>query len=139
MKIVTNTITLTPTWLAGKGFGFLPDNLRLLRPLAVTTELGYSFPTQSSTSEFEAGVRTQTNNPQFLIWGGSVQYSMPYLKARVKDFGLPQFVNRFLSQRSALRPKRAISMGMSARPAQLIRGCSTSPTSTNWAWRQSSP
>jgi hypothetical protein len=88
--------TLTPTWLAGKGFGFLPQNLKLLRPLAVTTEFGYSFPTQSSTSEFEAGVRTETNNPQFLIWGGSVQYSMPYLKARAKDFGLPEFVNRLV-------------------------------------------
>jgi hypothetical protein len=88
--------TLTPTWLAGKGFGFLPENLKLLRPLAVTTELGYSFPTQSSTSEFEEGVRTETNNPQFLIWGGSLQYSMPYLKARVHDFGLPGFVNRLV-------------------------------------------
>jgi hypothetical protein len=88
--------TLTPTWLAGKGFGFLPNNLKLLRPLAVTTELGYAFPTQSSTIEFEDGVRTERRNPQVLIWGGSLQYSMPYLKARVKDFGLPQAVNRLL-------------------------------------------
>jgi hypothetical protein len=88
--------TLTPIWLAGKGFGFLPDNLKLLRPLAVTTELGYSLPTQSSTIEFADGVRSETRNPQFLVWGGSVQYSMPYLKARVQDFGLPKFVNRLL-------------------------------------------
>jgi hypothetical protein len=88
--------TLTPIWFAGKGFGFLPDNLKLLRPLAVTTELGYSFPTQSSTIEFEDGVRTETRNPQFLVWGGSLQYSMPYLKARVQDFGLPKFVNRLV-------------------------------------------
>jgi hypothetical protein len=77
-------------------FGFLPDNLRLLRPLAITTELGYSFPTQSSTTEFEDGVRTQTRNPQVLVWGGSLQYSMPYLEARVQDFGLPEFVNRLV-------------------------------------------
>jgi len=88
--------TLTPTWFAGKGFGFLPNNLKLLRPLAVTTELGYSFPTQSSTTEFEEGVRTVTRNPQVLVWGGSLQYSMSYLKARVQDFGLPEAVNRLV-------------------------------------------
>jgi hypothetical protein len=88
--------TLTPTWFAGKGFGFLPDNLKLLRPLAITTQLGYSFPTQSSTIEFEDGVRTETRNPQVLVWGGSLQYSMPYLKARVQDLGLPEFVNRLV-------------------------------------------
>jgi hypothetical protein len=88
--------TLTPTWFAGKGFGFLPDNLKLLRPLAVTTQLGYSFPTESSTTEFQDGVRTETRNPQFLVWGGSLQYSMPYLKARVQDLGLPKFVNRLV-------------------------------------------
>jgi len=88
--------TLTPIWFAGKGFGFLPDNLKLLRPLAATTELGYSFPTESSTTEIADGVRTETHNPQFLVWGGSVQYSMPYLKAQVQDFGLPKFVNRLV-------------------------------------------
>jgi hypothetical protein len=88
--------TLTPTWFAGKGFGFLPDNLKLLRPLAVTTKLGYSFPTQSSTIEFADGVRTETRNPQLLVWGGSLQYSMAYLKAQVQDFGLPAFVNRLV-------------------------------------------
>jgi len=88
--------TLTPTWLAGKGFGFLPGNLRLLRPLAVTTELGYSFPTQSSTSEFEDSVRIETNNPQFLVWGGSVQYSMPYLRSNVGNLRFPEFVNHLI-------------------------------------------
>jgi hypothetical protein len=88
--------TLTPTWFAGKGFGFLPNNLKLLRPLAVTTELGYSFPTQSSTTEFEDGARIETRNPQFLVWGGSLQYSMPYLKDQVQNLGLPQFVNRLV-------------------------------------------
>jgi hypothetical protein len=88
--------TLTPTWFAGKGFGFLPASLKLLRPLAVTTELGYSFPTQSATTEFVDGMRTETRNPQFLVWGVSLQYDMPYLKARVKNFGLPEFVNRLV-------------------------------------------
>jgi len=82
--------TLTPTWFVGKGF------LKLLRPLAVTTELGYSFPTQSSTTEFADGILTEQRNPQFLVWGVSLQYDMPYLKARVQDFGLPKFVNRLV-------------------------------------------
>ena len=33
---------------------------------------------------------------EFLVWGGSLQYSMPYLKARVQDSGLPNFVNRLV-------------------------------------------
>ena len=79
--------TFTPIWFAGKGFGF--PTTRFLRPLAVTTELGYSLPTQSSTTEFEDGALSKrTRNPQFLVWGGSLQYSMPYLKARVAGFRL---------------------------------------------------
>ena len=31
-----------------------------------------------------------------LNWGVSLQYGMPYLKARVQDFGLPTFVNRLV-------------------------------------------
>lgn len=42
------------------------------------------------------GVRTETRNPQFLVWGVSLQYDMPYLKARVQDLGLPEFVNRLV-------------------------------------------
>jgi hypothetical protein len=88
--------TLTPTWLAGKGFGSLPEGLRFLRPFAVTTELGYSFPTQPSTTEIVGGTPAQTRNPQFLVWGGSLQYSMPYLKSRVQDLGLPDVINRLV-------------------------------------------
>ena len=76
-RLAPNRSTLTPTWFAGKGFGFLPGNLKLLRPLAVTTELGYSFPTQSSTIEFQDGVRTETRNPQFLVWGGWLNTACP--------------------------------------------------------------
>jgi hypothetical protein len=40
-------------------------------PLGVTAELGYSLPTQSSTTEIEDGAIVKVHNPQFLIWGGS--------------------------------------------------------------------
>jgi hypothetical protein len=31
-----------------------------------------------------------------LIWGGSVQYSMPYLKSQVANLRFPEFVNRLI-------------------------------------------
>jgi hypothetical protein len=90
--------TLTPTLFLGKGFGFLPEDLRLMRPFAVTAQVGYSLPTQSSTSAIDAdtGLLTTNQNPQNLVWGGSIQYSMPYLKSAVLDAGLPDFVNRLI-------------------------------------------
>ena len=88
--------TLTPTWFAGKGFGFLPEHLKLLRPFGITTELGYSFPTQSTTTEIADSTVAVTRNPQFLVWGGSLQYSIPYLKEKVTDLGLPGFVNHLV-------------------------------------------
>ena len=49
-------------------------------------------PTESST--IEDGITTL--NPQALVWGGSIQYSMPYLKSAVEDLSLPDFVNRLI-------------------------------------------
>jgi hypothetical protein len=80
--------TLTPTLFAGKGFGFLSDELKYLKPIAVTGQVGYSVPTESLTEG--------TPNPRSLVWGGSLQYSMPYLKSAVEDMGLPDFVNRLI-------------------------------------------
>src|SRR6185312_16010217 len=31
-----------------------------------------------------------------LNWGGTIQYSMPYLKASIVDLGLPEFINRMV-------------------------------------------
>jgi hypothetical protein len=84
--------TLTPTVFMGKGFGFLPDELKYLKPLAVTAQVGYAVPTESST--IEDGVTTL--NPRSIVWGGSLQYSMPYLKSAVEDLSLPDFVNRLI-------------------------------------------
>jgi hypothetical protein len=84
--------TLTPTLFAGKGFGFLPEELKYLKPIAMTGQIGYAVPTESST--LEDGITTL--NPQALVWGGSIQYSMPYLKSAVEDLSLPDFVNRLI-------------------------------------------
>ncbi|HEY4973377.1 MAG TPA: hypothetical protein VII41_07195, partial [Steroidobacteraceae bacterium] len=35
-------------------------------------------------------------NPRVLIWGASLQYSLPYLKSSVVDLGLPDFFNRLI-------------------------------------------
>jgi len=87
--------TLTPTWNGGQGFGFLPESMKFLRPFGITAALGYSFPTESSTTTFDegSGLLATINNPQFLIWSGSLQYSMSYLKSKVQNLGLPDFVN----------------------------------------------
>jgi hypothetical protein len=34
--------------------------------------------------------------PQVLVYGGSLQYSMPYLKSEVKDLQLPDFFNHLI-------------------------------------------
>ena len=88
--------TLTPTVFAGKGFGFLPETMKFFKPFAVTAQVGYSIPTESSTTAVDqhGGLVTVTPNPQFLVWGGSLQYSIPYLKSSVQDLNLPAFVNR---------------------------------------------
>jgi hypothetical protein len=90
--------TLAPTVFAGKGFGFLPEDLKFFKPFALTAQVGYAVPTQFSTTapDAQTGLPISTNNPQFLVWGGSLQYSFPYLKSSVQDLGFPNFVNRLI-------------------------------------------
>jgi hypothetical protein len=84
--------TWTPTFYFGKGFGDLPSELRLARPFAVTGTVGYSVP-GSSQSINDGGI---TYNPQFVNWGLSLQYSLPYLKSAVYDFDLPDVLNHLI-------------------------------------------
>lgn len=91
-SVAESFTTLTPTLFLGQGFGFLPERLKYLKPIAVTAQLGYAVPTQSSV--FEDG--ELTFNSQSVVWGGSIQYSMPYLKSAVEDMGLPDVVNRLI-------------------------------------------
>ena len=51
----------------------------------------------SITVTNSAGQRVDTEfHPRVLNWGGTIQYSMPYLKSAVVDLGLPDFINRFI-------------------------------------------
>jgi hypothetical protein len=92
----------TPTVFFGKGLGDLPDTLSWIRPVAITGQIGYSIPGRNSTTT--VGVDPDTGNPtvdtqlnpHVLNWGGTLQYSMPYLKSAVIDLGLPDVVNRLI-------------------------------------------
>jgi len=90
--------TLTPTVYAGKGFGDLPDSAGWLRAFGVTGQVGYAIPTSSSTIAIDpdGGTANIDHHPQFLVYGGSLQYSMPYLKSSIIDLGLPDVINRLI-------------------------------------------
>jgi hypothetical protein len=81
---------LTPTYYFGKGFGDLPDSAGWLRAFAVTGQVGYEIPSRSYDVVAGAPI------PQVLDWGGSIQYSMPYLKSEIRDFQLPDFINHLI-------------------------------------------
>ena len=74
-----------PTIYFGKGLGDLP--IGVFRPLAVTGEVSYVIPDRRLNAN-------QDNNGSAPSWksGLSVQYSIPYLQAQVKDYGLPAFI-----------------------------------------------
>ena len=69
--------TYTPSLYLGKGFNELPDELKFLRPLAITTVTGYDlYSSAAASNAFE--------------WSGSLQYSIPYLQEHVEDVGIPR-------------------------------------------------
>ena len=90
--------TYAPTVFFGKGFGDLPDTLNWARPLAVTGQVGYAIPGRSKTLNVDpdTGDVDIERNPRVLAWGGSLQYSMPYLKSAVIDLQLPDFFNHLI-------------------------------------------
>ena len=91
-----------PTLWFGKGLGDLPDTLSWVRPVAITGQVAYSIPARNSTTTF--GIDPDTGNviadtafhPRALNWGGTIQYSMPYLKSAVVDLGLPDFIDHLI-------------------------------------------
>jgi hypothetical protein len=88
--------TYTPTLWFGKGFGDLPDTLSWIRPVAITGQVGYAIPGRNSTTTFgidpDSGDLTADTefHPRVLNWGGTIQYSMPYLKSAVVPAGFRQ-------------------------------------------------
>jgi hypothetical protein len=89
-----NKGSTTPTVYFGKGFGDLPDALDWLKPFAFTGTLGYQFqdsPTNTSLDP-DSGNLNRTSSPDLFVWGASLQYSIPYLQANIKDLGLPSWL-----------------------------------------------
>jgi hypothetical protein len=75
--------TFTPTFYFGKGMGDLPDNMPLLKPFAITGTIGVA-------------IAQNRSSPDMFQPAFTLEYSMPYLKSAVKDYGLPDFVNRLI-------------------------------------------
>ena len=94
--------TITPTLYFGKGAGDLPDDLALLKPFAVTGLVGYAVPTDSrhvkQSVDPETGLIDEEvdNRAQTLVYGFSLQYSLPYLQANIVDLGLPTVLTKLI-------------------------------------------
>jgi hypothetical protein len=101
-KIGDDFSTFTPGVFFGKGFGDLPPSLSLLRPFAITGVLGVAIPERGSTTTSSIDPDTgdltfdTEQHPDFLESGIAIEYSMPYLKSAVKDYGLPEFFNHLI-------------------------------------------
>ena len=118
----------SPTIYFGKGFGDLP--IGALRPLALTGELSYTIADKGLKVD-SAG--NALNNGMANGWSGglSLQYSIRYLSSQVKDYGLPDFVNK-------LTPVVELSWSSPAsRPnqdqTQYLWGVGVNYTTTNYA------
>lgn len=88
-----------PTLYAGKGLGDLP--IGVLRGFAVTGEFGYAVAFKegkvSTTTDPDTGLQASTFNNGYAnrwVGGVSLQYSLEYLRSQVKDYGLPDALNR---------------------------------------------
>lgn len=90
--------TVMPTLFVGKGFGDLPDQFGWMRALAFTAQVGFAVPTSPSTVTVnpDTGDTDIDKHPQFLRYGGTLQFSMPYLNSNIVDLGLPDFFNHLI-------------------------------------------
>lgn len=92
--------TYTPILLLGKGAGDLPESMNWLRPLALTGTFGYAISGSKQTRSYSvdpdsgAALVDIEHHSNQLQYGFAVEYSLPYLRAQVRDLGLPQWVNQ---------------------------------------------
>ena len=83
--------TFTPAVFGGRGFGDLPEEMRFLRPFAITGSVGIGMPTRSSSSSLDNDGNAETErHPHVLMLGFALEYSLPYLHSFVKDIGVPE-------------------------------------------------
>lgn len=84
--------TYAAAFYFGKGFGDLPDSVQLLRPLALTGVVGLEVPADRVSYDEEEA--EWGRNPSHVVLGAAIEYSLPYLHANVRDFGLPDWLNQ---------------------------------------------
>ena len=94
--------TWTPGIFFGKGFGDLPDELRFLKPFALTGLVGMAIPTSASTRSVTVDVQTGERDieierhPNVLEWGFALEYSLIYLQSQVQDMHLRAPLDRLI-------------------------------------------
>ncbi|MBV8140433.1 MAG: hypothetical protein JOZ60_00120 [Verrucomicrobia bacterium] len=94
--------TFTPIFYFGKGFGDLPEQFALMKPIAVTGEIGLSIPARAGNQSVSfdpvtgKSEITVSPNPDILEWGFALEYSLIYLQEHVKDIGLRSPFNRLI-------------------------------------------
>ena len=88
--------TVTPQIYFGKGFGDLADGLSLLKPFAVTGVVGYGIPTRTQSLIPGDPDPEIEFNPRTLNTALSIQYSLPYLQANVRDTGFGAVFNHLI-------------------------------------------
>jgi hypothetical protein len=102
-RIGADTAGVTiPTIYFGKGAGDLPESWDYLRPFAVTGTFGYQF--ADERQQTTPGLNPVTGlpgllsatNPDQLVIGASIQYSLPYLQSQVRDLGLGTVLGRIV-------------------------------------------
>ncbi len=94
------------TWASGiffgKGFGDLPNEMKFLKPFAITGQLGVAIPTSASTRSVTVDVQSGERDieverhPDVMEWGFALEYSLIYLQSQVQDIGLRAPFNRLI-------------------------------------------
>jgi hypothetical protein len=78
-----------PTVYFGKDLQEMP--IQALQPIAFTGELSYAIADKAlKQMSVPGGIVDNSGNPNQWVGGLSIQYSIPYLQARIKDYGLPE-------------------------------------------------
>src|SRR6476660_8507896 len=94
--------TWAPGIFFGKGFGDLPNEVRFLKPFAITGQLGVAIPTSASTRTITVNAQTGERDieieqhPDVLEWGFALEYSVIYLQSQVQDLHLPAPIDRLI-------------------------------------------
>jgi hypothetical protein len=94
--------TWAPGIFFGKGFGDLPTELRFLKPLALTGQVGLAIPTSASTRSVTVDVQSGEReieierHPDVLEWGFALEYSLIYLQSQVQDMHLHAPLDRLI-------------------------------------------